>query len=50
MNNIFTLFSSGRSIEASNFRNQLNKLISEGETYELDKLLEATEKSIKMYK
>ncbi|WMJ80591.1 GTP pyrophosphokinase family protein [Clostridium sp. MB40-C1] len=50
MNNVFTLLSAGRNKEAANYRNQLNKLISEGETYELTKLLEATEKSINMYK
>ncbi|MCY6369566.1 GTP pyrophosphokinase [Clostridium ganghwense] len=50
MNNIFTLLSAGRSTEAANYRNQLNKLISEGETYELNKLLEDTEKSVRMYK
>lgn len=50
MNNIFTLFSAGRSMEAANYRNQLNKLVSEGETYELSKLLEATQKSINMHK
>ncbi|QGU96087.1 GTP pyrophosphokinase family protein [Clostridium bovifaecis] len=50
MGNIFTLISIGRNIEAENYRNQLNKLISEGEVGELNKLLEATEKSLKIYK
>lgn len=49
MGNILTLISIGRNIEADNYRNQLNKLISEGEVGELNKLLQATEKSIKMY-
>ncbi|MEA4826164.1 GTP pyrophosphokinase [Clostridium sp. JNZ J1-5] len=50
MNNIFTLLSIGRITEADNYRIQLNKLVSEGETIELTKLLEATERSLKMYK
>lgn len=50
MNNIFTLISIGRNTEADNYRLQLNKLVSEGETVELSKLLEATERSIRMYK
>jgi putative GTP pyrophosphokinase len=50
MNNIFTLISIGRNTEADNYRLQLNKLVSEGEAVELSKLLEATERSIRMYK
>ncbi|MFU0823554.1 GTP pyrophosphokinase [Clostridium sp.] len=50
MGNILTLISIGRNIEADNYRNQLNKLISEGEVGELNKLLQATEKSLKIYK
>ncbi|MCY6483199.1 GTP pyrophosphokinase family protein [Clostridium aestuarii] len=49
MNNIFSLMSSGRVHEATSYRNQLNKLISEGEVIELNKLLEATERSLKAY-
>jgi putative GTP pyrophosphokinase len=50
MNNVFTLISIGRNTEADNYRIQLNKLVSEGDAVELSKLLEATEKSIRMYK
>lgn len=50
MNNIFTLLSVGRDKEAANYRNQLNRLLAEGETYQLTKLLDDTEKSINMYR
>lgn len=50
MGNILTLISIGRNMEAENFRNQLNRLISEGEVGELNKLLEDTEKSLKLFK
>lgn len=50
MNNIFTLISIGRNSEADNYRIQLNKLVAEGEAVELRKLLDATERSIRMYK
>jgi putative GTP pyrophosphokinase len=50
MNNVFTLISIGRNTEADNYRIQLNKLVSEGDAVELSKLLEATERSIRMYK
>lgn len=50
MNNVFTLVSIGRNTEADNYRIQLNKLVAEGDAAELSKLLEATERSIRMYK
>ncbi|MDP4147340.1 MAG: GTP pyrophosphokinase family protein [Bacillota bacterium] len=50
MNNIFTLTTIGKAAEASRFRMQLNKLIEEGEVFELNNLLRATEKSIEMHK
>ncbi len=50
MNNVFTLISIGRNTEADNYRIQLNKLVAEGDAAELSKLLEATERSIRIYK
>ncbi|KEI14259.1 GTP pyrophosphokinase [Clostridium novyi B str. ATCC 27606] len=50
MNNIFALISSGRTVEADCFQNQLNDVVSEGEVFELNNLLKATERSLKMYK
>lgn len=50
MDNILTLISIGRGNEAQKYRNQLDKLTSEGDTTELNELLKATEKSLKLYK
>lgn len=50
MNNISVLNSIGKFIEANSYRRQLDKLIDNGEIYELNQLLDLTEKSINMYK
>ncbi len=50
MNNILILSSIGKSIESVRYQSQLNKLIEEGEVFELNNLLSATEKTIEMFK
>ncbi|AKA71012.1 GTP pyrophosphokinase [Clostridium scatologenes] len=50
MNNILTLSSMGKFSEAKRYQNQLNKLIEEGEVFELANLLRNTEKVLEMYK
>lgn len=50
MNNILTLSSMGKLVEATRYQGQLNKLIEEGEVFELVNLLRATEKMLKIYK
>jgi putative GTP pyrophosphokinase len=50
MNNIITLASIGKAAESTRFQLQLNKLIEEGEVYDLNNLLQATEKSLDKYK
>ncbi|WP_333860658.1 GTP pyrophosphokinase [Clostridium sp.] len=50
MNNILTLSSMGKLVEATRYQGQLNKLIEEGEVFELVNLLRATEKLLKIYK
>jgi putative GTP pyrophosphokinase len=50
MNNILTLASIGRSVDSTRFQMQLNKLIQGGEVYELNNLLQATEKALGKYK
>lgn len=50
MNNILTLASIGRSVDSTRFQMQLNKLIQGGEVYDLNNLLQATEKALGKYK
>lgn len=50
MNNILMLSSVGKQAESMRFQTQLNKLIEEGEVFELNNLLKATEKVLEMYK
>lgn len=50
MNNILMLSSMGKFSEAKRYQNQLNKLIEEGEVFELANLLRNTEKVLEMYK
>jgi putative GTP pyrophosphokinase len=50
MNNVLTLSSIGKFSEATRYQVQLNKLIEEGEVFELTNLLRNTEKILEMYK
>jgi putative GTP pyrophosphokinase len=50
MNNILTLSSLGKTSEATRFQIQLNKLIQEGEIYDLSNLMISTEKTLDMYR
>ncbi|AKN33334.1 GTP pyrophosphokinase [Clostridium carboxidivorans P7] len=50
MNNILTLSSMGKFSEAKRYQAQLNKLIEEGEVFELTNLLRNIEKVLEMYK
>lgn len=50
MNNILMLSSMGKFSEAKRYQSQLNKLIEEGEVFELTNLLRNTEKVLEMYK
>lgn len=50
MDNILTLSSMGKPAESMRYQTQLNKLIEEGEVFELNNLLRATEKTLEMYK
>lgn len=50
MNNILTLSSIGKAAESTRFQIQLNRLIEEGEVYDLNNLLHATEKTMEKYK
>ncbi|EPS47940.1 GTP pyrophosphokinase [Clostridium botulinum A1 str. CFSAN002368] len=50
MDNILTLQSMGKIIDSNRYQEQLNKLIEEGEVFELNSLLKSTEKTIEMYK
>lgn len=50
MDNIITLSSIGKSAESMRYQTQLNKLIEEGEVFELNNLLMATGKTLEMYK
>ncbi|EPS46593.1 GTP pyrophosphokinase [Clostridium botulinum CFSAN002369] len=40
----------GKIIDSNRYQEQLNKLIEEGEVFELNSLLKSTEKTIEMYK
>lgn len=50
MSNILTLSSLGKIGEGTRYQAQLNMLIEEGEVYELNNLLQATEKTLDIYK
>lgn len=50
MNNILTLSSMEKHVESSRYQTQLNRLLEEGEAYELANLLKATERAVEMYK
>jgi len=50
MNNILMLISLGKSSEATRYQAQLNRLIHEGEVFELSNLLRATEKTLDIYR
>lgn len=47
---ILTLSSIGKNIEASRYTEQLNRLLEEGEVFELSILLEETKKALEKYK
>ncbi|WP_446898341.1 GTP pyrophosphokinase [Clostridium sp. LBM24168] len=49
MNNIITISSMGKLSDATRCQKQLNKLIDEGEVFELVNLLKSTEKIIQIY-
>lgn len=49
MNNILTLSSMGKLSDSTRFQKQLNRVIEEGEVYDLVNLLKSTEKTIQMY-
>lgn len=50
MNNIMTLMSLGKTAEASRYQVMLNKLVDEGEVWELNSLLDTIKKDIIRYK
>lgn len=50
MNNIMTLMSLGKTAEASRYQGMLNKLVDEGEVWELNNLLSSIKKDIIRYK
>ena len=50
MNNILTLMTAGKIAEASRYQIALNRLIEEGEVYELSNLLKMIKKDIEKYK
>jgi putative GTP pyrophosphokinase len=50
MNNILLLSSMGKNAESMRYQTQLNMLIEEGEVYELNSLLQLTEKSLETHK
>ncbi|MCH3965250.1 MAG: GTP pyrophosphokinase family protein [Clostridium sp.] len=49
MNNIITISSMGKLSDATRYQKELNKLIDEGEVFELVNLLKSTEKMIQIY-
>ena len=49
MNNILMLSSLGKLMDATKYREQLNRLIEEGEVFELSSLLKATQKTLDMH-
>jgi putative GTP pyrophosphokinase len=50
MNSILTLMTMGKIAEASRYQIALNRLIEEGEVYELSNLLKMIKKDIEKYK
>ena len=50
MNNILTLISLGKVAEATRYEVLLNRLIEEGEVWELNNLLDITKKDLERYK
>lgn len=50
MNNILLLSSMGKNAESMRYQTQLNMLIEEGEVYELNSLLQLTERSLEIHK
>ena len=50
MNSLLTLISLGKGVEASRYQKTLNKLIDEGEVWELNSLLFSVKKEIERYK
>ena len=50
MNNILTLISLGKVAEAARYEVLLNRLIEEGEVWELNNLLDITKKDLERYK
>lgn len=50
MNNILLLSSMGKNAESMRYQTQLNMLIEEGEVYELNSLLQLTERSLETHK
>lgn len=50
MNNILLLSSLGKNSEATRYQSQLSRLIQEGEVYDLNNLLRATEKTLDIYR
>jgi putative GTP pyrophosphokinase len=49
MNNILMISSLGKLMDATRYREQLNKLIEEGEVFELSSLLKSTQKTLDMH-
>ncbi|MBZ9689069.1 GTP pyrophosphokinase family protein [Clostridium estertheticum] len=49
MNNILMISSLGKLMESTRYREQLNKLLEEGEVFELSSLLKATQKTLDVY-
>lgn len=50
VNDIFVLHSMNKLDEAANYKNKLNKLVEEGDVFELNSLLDSIEKSIDKFK
>lgn len=50
MNNILILNNLGKISEANRYESNLNKLVEDGEVYELNKLLEAVKKDVNKYR
>ena len=50
MNNILILNNLGKISEANRYESSLNKLVEDGEVYELNKLLESVKKDVNKYR
>lgn len=50
MNDILTLYSIGKVAESTRFQNLLNKLLEEGEVWELNNLLQTIHKTVEMFR